>query len=64
MQTDVRMVGYVSSPLNNERLVKGLFPTHPCFFNFFYFFIDKTIRYSDYYKTCNIGKKNTHNNDS
>ena len=27
------------------------------FFLFFFFFFDKTIRYSDYYKTCNIGKK-------
>ena len=27
------------------------------FFFFFFFFNDKTIGYSDYYKTCNIGKK-------
>ena len=29
-----------------------------------FFFFDKTIRYSDYYKTYNnIGEKNIHNND-
>ena len=48
---------YICCFFNMIDIVELWFTFEQDFFFFIFFFIDKTIRYSDYYKTCNIGKK-------